>query len=89
MLTSPSDVDLDPHLDDDKLGTEPVKDLVEIQADNREPSKVLKLGSSLSKNDRTDIEAFLKYNLNVFAWTHNMVGIELEIISHKLNIDPT
>lgn len=89
VLTKLLDADLEPRLDDDKLGTEPVKDLVEIQVDSREPSKVLKIGSSLSRKDRTDIEAFLRRNLDVFSWMHDdMVGIDPEIMSHRLNIDP-
>ncbi|GMN43633.1 hypothetical protein TIFTF001_012835 [Ficus carica] len=34
VLTKPLDTDLDCHLNDDKLGTGPVKDLIEIQVDS-------------------------------------------------------
>lgn len=37
VLTKPLDTDLDCHLNDEKLGTGPVEDLIEIQVDSRVP----------------------------------------------------
>lgn len=39
VLTKLLDADLEPRLDDDKLGTGPVKDLVDIQVDTGNPQK--------------------------------------------------
>ncbi|XP_024018686.1 uncharacterized protein LOC112090799 [Morus notabilis] len=39
---------------------------------------------------RVEVESFLKKNLDVFAWNHSdMEGIDLEVICHFLNIDPS
>ena len=38
---------------------------------------------------RAKLIQFLKENLDVFAWSHeDMPGIPLEIIQHKLNVNP-
>ena len=57
--------------------------------DDKEPTKVLKIGKNLSEEIREAISEFLKLNLDVFAWTHSsMEGIDSSIMSHHLNIDP-
>ena len=72
---------------DDKATTRPIEDLVDLPVDDKEPSKVLKLGKNLFDDLQEAISAFLKQNLDVFAWTHsNMEGIDPEIMCHRLNI---
>ena len=56
--------------------------------DDKEPSKVLKIGKNLSEEVREAISEFLKWNLYVFAWAHSDIdGIDSSIMSHRLNID--
>ena len=53
-------------------------------------TKVTKVGTGLDPIFKGRIVEFLKQNLDVFAWTHkDMLGIDNEVIEHKLNIDPT
>ena len=56
--------------------------------DNKEPSKVLKIGKNLSKEIRGAISEFLKQNLDVFTWAYSdMEGINLSIMNHYLKVD--
>ena len=79
---------IDPRSPDDEATTGPIKDLVDLLVDDKEPSKVLKLGKNLSDELREAILAFRKQNLDVFTWKHsNMEGIYPEVMCHHLNLD--
>ena len=79
-----------PRLLDDEGTTRPIEDLVDLPVDDKEPSKVLKIGKNLSKEVREAISEFLRWNLDVFVWAHSdMEGINPSIMSHCLNIDPS
>ena len=59
-------------------------ELVEGEAD-----MMTKIGMTLSPEMRTRLIRFLKENLDVFAWSHeDMPDISLEVIQHKLNVNP-
>jgi hypothetical protein len=63
------------------------EDLVEVAIDV--PDRIVKIGSQLSEELKTELSEFLKKNVDVFAWSHeDMPGIDPAIISHKLNIEP-
>mgnify|MGYP003362656234 CR=1 FL=1 len=50
---------------------------------------MLNIGSRLSPELKNQLVAFLRANLDVFAWNHSdMCGISPDIAVHKLNIDP-
>ena len=54
-----------------------------------ETTKMTRIGTTLSPGMRTRLIQFLKENLYVFAWSHeDMLGISLEVIQHKLNVNP-
>ena len=79
---------IDPRSPNKEGTTRPIEDLVNLSVDDKEPSKVLKLTKNLSDKLREVISAFLKQNLDVFAWMHSdMEGIDLEIMCHRLNRD--
>ncbi|MCQ7582465.1 retropepsin-like domain-containing protein, partial [Salmonella enterica] len=83
----PADESLDPRIQEEGPG--PVEDLEEIQVDENEPSRKLRIGIGLMEPSKAELISFLKANLDVFAWTHeDMVGIDPDIICHMLNIDP-
>ncbi|PON34667.1 hypothetical protein PanWU01x14_342570, partial [Parasponia andersonii] len=53
-------------------------------------SKSLQIGTEVQGPVRASLVAFLKSNLDVFAWRHSdIIGIDSRIICHHLNIDPT
>ena len=63
-------------------------EIIEIQVDPNEPSRVVKIGKELKKELAQQFAEFLSLNQDVFAWTQaNMVGIHLEVMRHRLNND--
>ena len=58
---------INPRSSDEEATTGPIKDLVDLLVDNKEPMKVLKLRKNLSDELREAISTFLKENLDVFA----------------------
>ncbi|XP_074336766.1 uncharacterized protein LOC141673937 [Apium graveolens] len=81
--------DLDPWIPmpTEKMGH--AEDTIEIPVDEKDPSKVLRIGSQLAPRLKEDLSIFLLANLDIFAWNHsNMVGIYPEVMCHILNIDP-
>ncbi|XP_024021322.1 uncharacterized protein LOC112091560 [Morus notabilis] len=82
--------DIDPRVQEEAAWSQLVERLVEIQVDEDEPTRVLKVGSDLTPSLRVEVESFLKKNLDVFAWNHaDMEGIDPKFICHFLNIDPS
>ena len=54
-----------------------------------ETTKTTRIETTLSPRIRTRLILFLKENLDVFAWSHeDMSGISIEVIQHKLNVNP-
>ena len=53
------------------------------------PEQTIKIGSDLEDSLRVPLLEFLRRNTNCFAWTYeDMVGIDLAVVTHKLNVDP-
>ncbi|WZZ77688.1 hypothetical protein YC2023_098260 [Brassica napus] len=60
----------------------------EVQIDESDPSKVLRVGAYLSDEMQRAILDFLKQNLSTFAWSmSDMQGIDPSITTHELNVD--
>ena len=67
----------------------PSEELEPIQLDNQQEHLVY-IGSKLAKDVRDLLIHFLKQNIKVFAWKQeDMGGINLVVITHKLNISPS
>ena len=59
-----------------------------VELVEREASKTIRIGTTLSPKMRTKLVQFLKENLDVFAWSHeDMPGVSPKVIQHKLNVD--
>ncbi|KAL8148773.1 hypothetical protein AgCh_005948 [Apium graveolens] len=83
------DFDLDPRIPMTAEKTGPAEDTISIPVDKNDPSKVLKVGSQLADEMRRSLARFLIANLDVFAWSHSdMIGIDPELMCHRLNILP-
>ena len=68
--------------------TGPIEELVDLPIDDKEHSKVLKLGKNLPNKLREAISTFLKQSLDVFAWKYSdMEGIDSTIMCHCLIFD--
>ena len=72
----------------DKRG-EPAEQLLSFSLDN-DSSKTIQIGTSLSLSTRKQLLDFLHRNADIFAWSaSHMPGILTEVITHRLNVDPT
>ncbi|PON78308.1 hypothetical protein PanWU01x14_019460, partial [Parasponia andersonii] len=77
--------DLDPREVNEEVKTGPIEDLEDLPIDRS--SKVLKIRAKLQESVRASLIAFLKSNLDIFAWQHSyIVRIDPSIICHHLNI---
>ncbi|KAJ9544334.1 hypothetical protein OSB04_024041 [Centaurea solstitialis] len=64
--------------------------LEEVVLDPEHLDQKVFVGASLPPNIKNTIISFLREHSACFAWSHeDMVGIDPNIISHKLNVDPT
>ncbi|XP_017224785.1 uncharacterized protein LOC108201008 [Daucus carota subsp. sativus] len=72
-----------------KVLCEPIEDTEEVALYDEEPTKVVKVGKSLSPVIKSGLIALLREYRDVFAWTAiDMPGIPEEIALHRLNIKP-
>ncbi|XP_074342297.1 uncharacterized protein LOC141679805 [Apium graveolens] len=76
--------------ENDELRGKPVDDLVPIPLDPLDPEKVAYIGASLDKPLKGRMITFLQENNDLFAWrAADMPGIDPNLITHRLNVDPT
>ena len=65
------------------------EDIVQIVLDPELPDRLVGIGSLLKQELWEDLVRFLRQNQDVFAWSHeDMPGIDPQIMSHRLNVDP-
>lgn len=61
-----------------------------VQLDPKDPTKTTRIGMILSSELNEVLVKFLKDNSDIFKLSHkDMPGISLEMMVHKLNVDPT
>ena len=66
-----------------------IEKLIEVVLEEREQKKIVWIGALLSETERAKLVAFLRGNIDVFAWSHKDVpGITPEHAVHSLKIDP-
>lgn len=79
---------MDGHDNDEQRGN-PTEDLVPMPLSSENPEKVTFVGALLQEPLKGRLVKFLQENNNVFSWTiADMPGIDPELITHKLNINP-
>ncbi|KAK2999039.1 hypothetical protein RJ639_023403 [Escallonia herrerae] len=67
---------------------EPVKNLVSIEVYPEEENKIVRIGLNLKENTKLELVNLLRTYAEVFAWTAaDMLGIDPEVITHRLNVD--
>ncbi|KAL0448297.1 UNVERIFIED_CONTAM: hypothetical protein Slati_1386100 [Sesamum latifolium] len=68
---------------------QPAEELLNIELVPGDSEKTTRIGSQIDETLREELIKYLKRNMDVFAWTpQNLEGINPEVISHHLNIDP-
>ena len=60
LSEGPFDNTIDPRSPDEEGTTRPIEDLIDLLVDDKEPTKVLKIGKNLSEEVREAISRFLK-----------------------------
>ncbi|GKU87965.1 hypothetical protein SLEP1_g2288 [Rubroshorea leprosula] len=74
---------------EDETRAATVKDVEEVQIDDRDPSRKTQIGTKLNPEERAELIAFLRANKDVFAWTSaDMPGIPTSVFQHKLSTNP-
>ena len=69
---------------------EPVERLEEILLDDSKNDRMTRIGTFANLTIRQALITFLKDNRDVFAWSYeDMLGIDLLIMVHKLNVSPS
>ena len=70
---------------------EPIlEDLENLILDSSRPDQVLKISNQLNSEDKKELSQCLRANSYVFSWCHDdMKGLNLEVMIHMLNADPT
>ena len=55
-----------------------------------DPKKFFQVEPQLPPQEKEELLAFLRWNIDVFAWnTYKALGVDLEFICHHLNFNPT
>ncbi|XP_074354228.1 uncharacterized protein LOC141693119 [Apium graveolens] len=76
--------------ENNELRGKQAEDLVPIPLDPLDPEKVTYIGESLDNPLKGQMTTFLQENNDVFAWKiADMSGIDPNIITYRLNVDPT
>ena len=88
MSKGPMETNIDLRLQENESTGGLVEELVDVQMDPKEPSRIIKISKGLNMELAQQLTEFLRHNQDVFAWTHAyMKGIHPEIMCHLLNID--
>ena len=68
---------------------EKVEALEILELVDGEPTKTTIVGMTISTEIKKKLIQFIKENLDIFTWSYeDMLDISIEIIQHKLNVDP-
>ena len=65
-------------------------EIIEVTMDDNDQTKTVIIGTYLPDETKDEIVSFLKDNASTFPWsTADMKGIDPNITTHELNVDPT
>ena len=75
-------------IEEQRTTAEPVEELKKITLDESRPEWRIRMGTLASLPIRRALAAFLRMNLDVFAWSHeDMPGIDPSVIVYRLNVN--
>ncbi|KAL0345687.1 UNVERIFIED_CONTAM: hypothetical protein Sradi_4400000 [Sesamum radiatum] len=79
-----------PGEDEDPAKVQPAEELLNIEIIPENPDKTTRIGSHLDEEAKKEITLCLQRNVDIFAWTpQDLEGIDPQVITHHLNIDPS
>ena len=71
------------------MGAGCAKELIKVKI-LLDTDRYFQIGASMGSQDKVEMLLLLIKNVDVFAWTpYEVLGVDLEFIVHKLNIDPS
>ena len=78
------------NIEERRVAAEPTKVLEDIPMDESNPERFTRIGTSMEEKKNQDLVQFLRKSIGVFAWSHeDMLGIDLSVITHRLNVYPS
>ena len=73
-----------------RVVTEPTEVLEDILLQENDPEKFTRIGTSMKEKVKKDLIQFLRKSVDVFVWSHDdMLGIDPNVITHRLNVYPS
>ncbi|KAL0456471.1 UNVERIFIED_CONTAM: hypothetical protein Slati_0986300 [Sesamum latifolium] len=76
--------------EEDPVVVQPVEEFLTVELIPGDPDKIMKIGSKMKEDVQEQVANCLRRNKDIFAWTpRNLEGIDLGVITHHLNLDPT
>ena len=67
---------------------ETAEELTHVPINDEFLEQTIKMTSELNHKDAVELFKILQQNMDIFAWsTIDMLRVELDVITHKLNID--
>ena len=77
-------------IEERRVVAEPIEVLEDIPLDESNPEKYTRVGASMESKTKQDLVQFLKKSIDVFSWSHeDMPGMDLNVITHCLNVYPS
>ena len=78
------------NIEEMRVIAEPIEALEDISLDESNPERCTRVGVDLEEKTKQDLICFLKKSIDVFAWSHeDMLGIDPNVITHRLNVYPS
>ncbi|KAL0401848.1 UNVERIFIED_CONTAM: hypothetical protein Slati_4214700 [Sesamum latifolium] len=69
---------------------QPAEELLNIEIIPGHPNKTTRIGSQMSEETKKEIVLCLQRNADIFSWApQDLEGIDPNVITHYLNIDPS
>ena len=77
-------------IEERKVVAEPTEVLEDILLQENDHEKFTKIKTGMKEKMKQNLVQFLKKSIDVFAWSHeDMLGIDPNIITHRLNVYPS
>ena len=78
------------NIEERRIVAKPIEALEDIPLDDDDPGKSTRIGVDLEGKIKKGLICFLRKNIDVFAWSNeDMPGVDLSVITHRLNVHPS
>ena len=78
------------NIEEKRMMVDPIEVLEDISLDKKNLKGSTRVGADLEGRIKKDLICFLRKSIDVFAWSQeDMPGIDLSVITHRLNVCPS